>query len=120
MAWSAIDKSLNIFFVVCFRQRAGGTPGKLPARTSLLTSGSSGYGTSTAGMGSNGRIPSTGAVGRSFGGGGRGSGISGGGRGEEQATQPSPHKHAQQQEERWTVGAYVIMRGSVDLYVLER
>lgn len=58
----------------------------------------------------------TAAAGRSFGGGyGGSSGVSGGGRGEE----PSPQKR-KQQEERWVVGAYVILRGSVDLYVLER
>lgn len=67
-------------------------------------------------MVNNGRMSSTGAAGRGGGG--------GGGRGEEQGTHPSTTKQKQQQqeeeEERWAVGAYVIMGGSVDLYVLER
>ncbi|CAM9665779.1 unnamed protein product [Ectocarpus fasciculatus] len=54
-----------------------------------------------------------------------GSNLSGG---DGQATRPpqqQPHpqpqqQQQQQQEERWTVGAYVIVRGSVNLYVLER
>ncbi|CAM9556079.1 unnamed protein product [Ectocarpus sp. 12 AP-2014] len=34
--------------------------------------------------------------------------------------QQKPQQKPQQQEERWTIGAHVIVRGSVNLYVLER
>ncbi|CBN79097.1 hypothetical protein Esi_0176_0057 [Ectocarpus siliculosus] len=46
-----------------------------------------------------------------------GGGSSGGGG--VQGTRP-PQQQPQEQEERWTVGAYVIVRGSVNLYILER
>eukprot|EP00903_Cladosiphon_okamuranus_P011664 g10971.t1 len=86
-----------------------GTPG---AQASLVASGSVGQRTSTIGVGNIGRMSSTGAAGRG----------GGGGRVEEQGTHPSPAKREQQQQdgEKWAVGAYVIIGGSVDLYVLER
>lgn len=49
--------------------------------------------------------------------GGRGGGLGGGiagGKGEQEGAA------AEGPKERWTVGAYVIMRGAVDLYVFER
>ncbi|CAM9847508.1 unnamed protein product [Ectocarpus sp. 4 AP-2014] len=56
--------------------------------------------------------------------GGGGSSGGGGAQGTRPPQQQQPqHQHQpqpQQQEERWTVGAYVIVRGSVNLYILER
>lgn len=113
-SWSALGalrttvSTSSFFGSGVFRAGTRGTPA---ARASLVTtSGTIVHTTSTAGMGY-GRMGSTGAAGRT-----------GGGRGEEQGVRPSPrrHKQQQQQEEMWVVGAYVILCGSVDLYVLER
>eukprot|EP00752_Nemacystus_decipiens_P002077 g1988.t1 len=88
----------------------GAPGGSIAPRTSLATSGSSiGPGTGTAGTGFNGRSTFTGAAGRNGGGGKR-----------EEQQQQQEQQRRQEREPRWIVGAYVVMSGSVDLYVLER
>ena len=128
----------------------GGSPDNLAGRISVVASGGIGSPASTTGIGHNGRTTFTGArttvvapgnigprtntAGMGFNGGATSTGAAarlGVGRGEEQGAPPSPkkqnHHHQQprqqqqqQQEERWSVGAYVVMSGSVDLFLLER